>query len=162
MIADLDGGRLRFEGKTVAFPPQAADALACSSRSDGQRPRANYLGSTTPAGSSSFTGSFAEGSSASSTTTDRATQRRARTSVAVHVRYSCGQLEPTSTRHRVPETSATRSIVQPWSLRRVGGQTEIPETGQPELLSSGALGRLHRERVAGAAAIAVEVDPSSR
>ena len=35
MIADLDGGRLRFEGKTVAFPPQAADALAVLLESDG-------------------------------------------------------------------------------------------------------------------------------
>jgi lysine-specific demethylase/histidyl-hydroxylase NO66 len=28
VIADLDGGRLRFEGKTVVFPPQAEEALA--------------------------------------------------------------------------------------------------------------------------------------
>ena len=34
VIADLDGGRLRFEGKTVAFPPRAEDALAALLEAD--------------------------------------------------------------------------------------------------------------------------------
>jgi hypothetical protein len=50
VIADLDGTTLRFEGRTVAFPPQAAEALAAIAAADGPFTAASLPGRLDGAG----------------------------------------------------------------------------------------------------------------